>query len=104
MRWGTGLILGVAMVGALACSGDQEILDPCIDRSCARLQIDGAAVFSRACSECHTLEDPMLASFSVPDEAWALLREMTEHGLCLTDGEKAAIVNYLCSSRFQNSH
>lgn len=93
MRRIAGCILGVAIVGALACS-DPEVTAPPSELGAA---LDGAALFSEACSACHSLEVPILAAASVftPDQAWALVHGCVKHGLSLEQAEEAAIVDYL---------
>ncbi|MDH3290917.1 MAG: cytochrome c [Gemmatimonadota bacterium] len=99
MRRIAGCILGAAIVGALACSDGPDITDPCegVGVGCGVQQIDGAALFSETCSGCHTLELPISASISMHDEAWALIREMNDNGVSLSEAEEAAIVGYLCT-------
>ncbi len=94
MRRIAGCILGVAILGALACS-DAEVTPPPSELGAAT--IDGTALFSEACSECHSLKAPISAAASIltPDEAWALVDACAKHGLSLTEDERAAIVEYL---------
>jgi mono/diheme cytochrome c family protein len=60
------------------------------------LQLDGAAIFSEVCSGCHGLDRPISASISRTDEVWALIHEMEQNGVVVSDAEAAAIVEYVC--------
>jgi hypothetical protein len=101
MRRIAGCILGIAIVGALACSDGPTIADPCEDAGvgCGVQHIDGAALFAQTCSGCHSLERPISASISHLSEAWALVREMNNNGLTLPEVQQAAIVEHLCTMK-----
>lgn len=97
MRRILGCILGLVLVGALACSDGPEIADPCLYGGCSHWNVDGAALFSATCSGCHSLEQPVAAHISTRADAWGLMREMNANGVSLPDYKEAAIVKYLCS-------
>lgn len=99
MRRIAGCILGIAIVGALACSDGPTIADPCVDAGCSQFHLEGAALFEKTCgiSECHSLEIVFATPLSTRAEAWGWIWEMNEEGVTLPIRQEAAIVEYLCS-------
>ncbi len=98
MRRIAGCILGIAIVGVLACSDGPEMTGPCVGPVCNPPQLDVVALFETTCgnSECHSLEIVFATPLSTHDQAWGWIREMNDNGVTLPDFQHAAIVEYLC--------
>ncbi len=96
-------IVGIAVVGALACS-DVPGPGPCEGVECSDVPegnvqqaIDGASLFANTCSLHHSLEIVLAAPLSTRAQAWGWIEEMNEAGVTLPLVQEAAIVEYLCT-------